>query len=69
MFLMKLNSRGEEEWFNTFGGSKYERGVSVKETSDGLYIAVGSTTSFGSGSWDVYVIVTDSKGNCLSWLK
>jgi hypothetical protein len=37
-------------------------------TSDGGCIVAGSTKSYGSGDWDVYLVRTDSEGNML-WSK
>jgi hypothetical protein len=39
---------GGVEWFQTFGGSDYEWGESVQQISDGGYIIIGKTWSYGA---------------------
>ena len=65
VWLIKTDSNGEQQWNQTFGESKGEKGNSVKETSDGGYIIVGNTESvpYESGISDVLLIKTDSQGN------
>jgi len=50
------------------GGPEDEEGNSLIQTSDGGYAIAGSTTSFGAGGADVYVVKLDAKGN-LQWTK
>ena len=49
-------------WEVTFGGEGNDIGLSVQQTLDGGYIVCGTTTSFGNGNTDVYLIKTDGNG-------
>ncbi len=48
-WALKLNSNGGVEWQKTYGGLDDDYFYSIQPTSDGGYIAAGSTTSFGGG--------------------
>jgi hypothetical protein len=55
-------------WNNNFGGSQDDFGYSVQQTTDGGYIIVGESNSFGASDYDVYLIKADSNGEEL-WSK
>ena len=49
-------------WTRTFGGPGLDRGDAVTPTSDGGFVAVSLSSSFGAGDYDRYVVRTDSNG-------
>ena len=55
-------------WTKTFGGSDYGEAYSVQQTTDLGYIIAGYTSSYGTGSNDVYLIKTNENGDSL-WTK
>lgn len=46
-----------------YGGEGYDVGYDVKQTLDKGYIITGSTSSFGQGNTDVYLLKLDSMGH------
>jgi len=63
LYLIKTDANGNQQWSRTFGGSEYDAGSSVQQTSDGGFIIAGVTESFGAENRDVYLIKTDAYGN------
>ncbi len=55
-------------WTKTFGGTLSDVGVSVKQTKDDGFIIAATTSSFGAGGQDIYLIKTDENGDTL-WTK
>ena len=65
VYLIRTDSLGYVLWERTFGGSRNDFGYCVRQTSDGGFIIAGSTSSFGHGGGDFYVIRTDVNGDTI----
>ncbi|MCK4576076.1 hypothetical protein KAU34_06690 [candidate division WOR-3 bacterium] len=68
VYLIKTDASGDTLWTRTYGGINGDQGYSVQQTSEGGYIVVGETDSFGAGFYDFYLVKTDSFGDTL-WTK
>lgn len=68
IYLIRTNDQGDTVWTKRYGGSGSENVQGILQTQDKGYIFVGSTTSYGAGSGDLYLVRTDSLGNT-EWTK
>lgn len=66
MYLVKTDSEGNLIWEKYIGGDLSEVAFSVEQTSDGGFIIIGESNSFGSE--DFYLVKTDAEGDTL-WTK
>lgn len=72
--IFKYNNEGEILWKKSYGGSSYDEFNSIIKTSDGGYIAVGSTSSddindiTDSTQWKCLIVKYDKNFNLL-WNK
>ncbi len=63
IWLIKTNSQGDSLWSKTYGGSGNEIGNDIVSIGDSSYIILGSTSSFGNGGSDIFIIKIDGNGN------
>ncbi|MBK9760087.1 MAG: hypothetical protein IPO90_08985 [Flavobacteriales bacterium] len=62
-YLLKIDNAGDTLWTKRYGGTGFDGGFSAEETSDGGYILLGATTSFGGNKYEV--IRTNADGTVL----
>ncbi len=65
VYMIKTDPYGNLVWQKTYGGTGGESGMAVRQMSDGGYMVVGSTGSFGEGYSSVYVVRTNAAGDSL----
>ncbi len=68
IYVIKLTGNGDTIWTRTYGGSSFESGNDIKPTTDGGYIIVGSTNSYGATNSDLYLVKINSSGDTV-WTK
>jgi uncharacterized repeat protein (TIGR02543 family) len=63
LWVLKLGPNGDVQWQKTYGGPNWDRAYSIQQTSDAGYIVAGRTTSFGAGTYDIWVLKLDANGD------
>jgi len=66
--LLKFDPDGTLVWQRSWGGSAFEEGEAVAVAADGSVYVVGGTSSFGSGSSNLFVLKFAADGT-LVWQK
>lgn len=63
LYLVKFDSTGSISWARVYGGAGDDIGFAASQLSDGGFIVAGTTTSYGAGGVDAFVLRIDSSGN------
>ncbi|MGB1243433.1 MAG: hypothetical protein ACPG49_12975, partial [Chitinophagales bacterium] len=68
ILLTKTDEVGAAQWTKIFGGSNFEVGHDIIQTSDDGYLLAGRSMSFGTTSEDAFLLKTDAMGN-MQWTR
>jgi membrane peptidoglycan carboxypeptidase len=63
MWVLKLAADGTLDWQRRYGGTDWDWGESIRQTTDGGYVVVGGTQSFGAGGADFWALKLDEEGS------
>jgi len=67
-YLVKTDSSGNEQWYNTFGNNGLDEGYSIDFTLDNNLVIGGGTEKFTPKPYAPWVIIADTSGN-VEWDK
>lgn len=62
-YILKVDQDGNQLWSSAIGGASPDAAYAIVEAADGGYLVCGETSSYGSGSIDMWLIKTDDTGN------
>ena len=66
IYIVKFDILGNEEWYKAYNLSPFDKGNSVKQTTDGGFILCGWGSFYGQIQRDIILIKTDDQGNITS---
>lgn len=67
VYLIKIDAAGDTVWTKTYGGPAEDYGIFVAPTMDSGCVIAGLTSSYGAGSYDIYLIKTDFSGDTIGF--
>ena len=65
LWVVKLDSEGNEAWSKTFGGKSEDRATDIQAVGNEGWIVAGYTKSIGKGEGDAWLLRLDPEGNKL----
>lgn len=63
IYVARTDVFGKILWTKTYGGNYEDGGTAVIQTSDGNFVVLASSNSYGSGQSVIYLFKVDSSGN------
>jgi hypothetical protein len=66
-WFVKTDQYGNMQWNKTYGGTGIDIAYGLVQTADGAYALAGGTTTYGSGSYDFWLIKTGAESG-LAWI-
>ena len=55
-YVMQLDKEGHSLWGPVYGGEDVDKAYGITRTSDGNYVVVGETKSYGKGGFDYFML-------------
>ncbi|MCG3168045.1 MAG: hypothetical protein POELPBGB_03845 [Bacteroidia bacterium] len=68
MYMIKTDAAGDTAWTKTYGGAGQENAKRATQTTDGGYVLIGYSDSYGAGEKDIFILKTDASGDSV-WSK
>ena len=62
VWVIRTDNTGMRSWDRTYGGYRTDYSESVSTATDGGYMILGSSYSYGAGEYDIWLIRTDPGG-------
>ena len=62
-WVVKLTSTGNIVWQKTYGGPGDDHAISAEQTADGGFVVAATTSSFGNGNSDFWIIKLNQDGS------
>lgn len=66
MFAVSVSEDGNINWEKNYGGSLHDGGETIIAKSDGNYLLIGRSMSFGNNTRNIYMVTINSNGNIIS---
>jgi hypothetical protein len=66
LYALKVDANGNKIWDKHYGGAAHDGGQSMLINSDGNYVYIARSMSYGNGSRNVYMVCSNPNGDIIS---